>query len=261
MDGGRHQAILLAQGIVMAAKEIARRDRPLLPDGSRQKGFSLYVVMSRLHDDRHNRLHYHAVRSLMRSSKPHRLFAVSLMVIALFTQSTPSLAQGFVSPLIGYDFGGDSGCPQLRNCEDKRLNVGVALGVLGPIVGFEEEIADARDFFGRVPGQSSSVVTVMTNVMIVPRLGPIHPYVVGGLGLMKTHVDFTASTLLATKDNSLAWDLGGGVFVFFSSHLGVRGDIRHFHSLKQRTVPLLGTTFTDARLTFGRASASLVLAF
>jgi opacity protein-like surface antigen len=137
----------------------------------------------------------------------------------------------------------------------------VALGVLGPILGFEEEIADARDFFGQVPGQSSSVVTVMSNLMIVPKLGPIHPYVVTGLGLMKAHVDFTTSTLLATKDNSLAWDLGGGAIVFVSPHLGLRGDIRHFHSMKRATVPLLSTTFTDARLNFGRASASVVFAF
>jgi membrane-associated phospholipid phosphatase len=79
------EATLLAQGIVMGAKEIARRDRPLLPDGSKQKGFSFpsghatmtfaaatvlqqhlgyragiptyliasYVAMSRLHDNRH----------------------------------------------------------------------------------------------------------------------------------------------------------------------------------------------------------------
>jgi hypothetical protein len=197
----------------------------------------------------------------MHISQCRRFFAVPFFAFVLLTISTPARAQGFVSPLIGYDFGGNSGCPQLRNCEDKHLNIGVALGVLGPILGFEAEIADARNFFGEVPGQSSSVVTVMGNLMIVPRLGPIHPYVVGGLGLMKTHVDFSTSTLLETTDNSLAWDLGGGAIVLFSPHFGVRGDIRHFHSMKRSTVPLLDTTFTDARLNFGRASASVVLAF
>jgi len=190
-----------------------------------------------------------------------RFSAVPFLALALLTTSTSARAQGFVSPLIGYDFGGDSGCPQLRNCEDKRLNIGVALGVLGAILGFEEEIADARNFFGDVPGQSSSVVTVMSNLMVVPRLGRVHPYAVVGLGLMKTHVDFTTSTVISTKDSSLAWDLGGGAIVLFSPHVGVRGDIRHFHSMQRATLPLLETTFTDARLNFGRASASLVLAF
>lgn len=202
-----------------------------------------------------------AYRAVMHISQSLRFLAVPLLAFVLLAVSTPARAQGFISPLIGYDFGGDSGCPQLRNCEDKHLNIGVALGVLGPILGFEAEIADARNFFGKVPGQSSSVVTVMGNLMIVPRLGPIHPYVVGGLGLMKTHVDFSTSTLLETTANSLAWDLGGGAIVLFSPHFGVRGDIRHFHSMKRSTVPLLDTVFTDARLNFGRASASVVLAF
>jgi hypothetical protein len=197
----------------------------------------------------------------MPMSPCRRFLVVPLVALVLLTVSTPARAQGYISPLIGYDFGGDSGCPELRNCEDKRLNIGVALGVLGSILGFEAEVADARNFFGEVPGQSSSVVTVMGNLMVVPKLGPIHPYVVGGLGLMKTHVDFDASTLIETKDNSLAWDLGGGAIVLFSPHFGVRGDIRHFHSMKRSTVPLLDTTFTDARLNFGRASASVVLAF
>lgn len=197
----------------------------------------------------------------MQTSLRRHFFAVPFLAFALLAVSTPARAQGFISPLIGYDFGGDSGCPELRNCKDKHLNIGVALGVLGPILGFEAEVADARNFFGEVPGQSSSVVTVMGNLMIVPRLGPIHPYVVGGLGLMKTHVGFNTATLLETKDNSLAWDLGGGAFVLFSQHVGVRGDIRHFRSMQRSTVPLLDTTFTDARLNFGRASASLVLAF
>ena len=202
-----------------------------------------------------------AYRAVMHISQCRQFLAVPLLAFVLLAIPTPARAQGFVSPLIGYDFGGDSGCPQLRNCEDKHLNIGVALGVLGPILGFEAEIADARNFFGEVPGQSSSVVTVMGNLMIVPRLGPIHPYVVGGLGLMKTHVDFSTSTLLETTDNSLAWDLGGGAIVLFSPHFGVRGDIRHFHSMQRSTVPLLDTIFTDARLNFGRASASVVLAF
>ena len=197
----------------------------------------------------------------MQTSLCRRFFAVPLLAFVLLAVSTPARAQGFISPLIGYDFGGDSGCPELRNCEDKHLNIGVAVGALGAILGFEAEIADARNFFGKVPGQSSSVVTVMGNLMIVPRLGPIHPYVVGGLGLMKTHVDFSTSTLLETTDNSLAWDLGGGAIVLFSPHFGVRGDIRHFHSMKRSTVPLLDTIFIDARLNFGRASASVVLAF
>jgi len=193
----------------------------------------------------------------------HTNHARTVILIAFFViaAAAPSRAQGFISPLIGYDFGGNSGCPEISNCEDKRTNLGVAIGTMGAILGFEEEFADAKNFFGSVGTQSSSVITLMSNIMIVPAIGPVHPYVLGGLGLMKAHVDFTRTDLLSMTNNSLAWDLGGGVTVLFGGHLGVRGDIRHFHSTKEFTIPFVGTTAVTEKLTFGRASAALVLAF
>jgi opacity protein-like surface antigen len=182
-------------------------------------------------------------------------------VLLLFAAVTPSRAQGFISPLIGYDFGGNSGCPQISNCEDKRTNLGIAVGKMGAILGVEEEFADAKNFFGSVGEQSSSVITLMTNVMVVPALGRVHPYLLGGLGLMKTHVEFTRTDVLSTSNNSLAWDIGGGVTILFTPHVGVRGDIRHFHSAKSFTIPFIGTSPTNENLTFGRASGALVLAF
>ena len=181
--------------------------------------------------------------------------------VAWCAMSTPAWAQGYVSPLIGYNFGGSSGCPQISNCEDKRTNFGIAFGKMGPILGIEEEFADARNFFGKVGDQSSSVITVMTNVMVVPALGPVHPYLLFGLGLMKTHVEFTRSDVLSTTNNSLAWDTGGGVTILFTPHVGIRGDIRHFHSTSSFTIPFIGAPATDQNLTFGRASGALVFAF
>jgi hypothetical protein len=192
----------------------------------------------------------------------HRALTVALIsALLLLAAAAPSRAQGFISPFIGYDYGGNSGCPDISNCEDKRTNFGVAFGTMGRAFGFEEEFADAKNFFGSVGDQSSSVITVMSNLMLVPALGPVHPYVLGGLGLMKSHVEFTRSDVLSATNNSLAWDLGGGVTILFAGRFGIRGDIRHFHSTKAITIPFVGTTVTDEKLTFGRASAALVLAF
>jgi opacity protein-like surface antigen len=191
----------------------------------------------------------------------HARMVILIALLLIGAAATPARAQGFISPLIGYDFGGDSGCPAISGCEDKRRNVGVAVGSMGRILGFEEELADAKNFFGSVGTQSSSVITVMSNLMIVPAIGPVHPYVLGGLGLMKAHVDFTRTDLLSTTNNSLAWDLGGGVTILFGGHIGVRGDIRHLHSTREFTIPFIGTTPTTEKLTFGRAAAALVLAF
>src|SRR4051812_3382520 len=86
--------------------------------------------------------------------------------------STAARARGFVSPFAGYNFGGDSGCLRVSNCEDRKLTLGVALGTAG-IIGFEEEFAYAKNFFGEIPGAKTSVLTLMSNVMIAPTIGPV----------------------------------------------------------------------------------------
>ena len=168
-------------------------------------------------------------------------------------------AQGFVSPIIGYDFGGDAGCQNLTGCKDKKINAGIAFGSIGSFLGFEEELAYAKDFFGKSPGLSSSVLTAMTNVMVIPSIGPVRPYGLVGLGLIKTHAELAPSSVLTTTNNNLGWDVGGGVMLFFGSHLGIRGDLRYFHSLQKLTV--LGFTVTGEKLDFARAGAGLVLKF
>ena len=115
--------------------------------------------------------------------------------------ASPSFAQGYISPLIGFDFGGDSGCPEITSCEDRNLNLGVSVGALGGFLGTELEFAYAKDFFGEIPGLSSNVLTLMGNVMLAPRFGPAQPYALIGLGLIKTHADVNATDLLDTDNN------------------------------------------------------------
>jgi len=168
-------------------------------------------------------------------------------------------AEGFISPLIGFNFGGDANCPQITSCQDKRLNFGVSLGTMGSVLGFEEEFAYAKDFFGTAPLISnSSVLTVMSNVMLVPNIGPVRPYALVGLGLMKSRVEVTPISLLTSDNNSFGWDIGGGVIVG-GKHIGVRGDIRYFHSFQDQT--FAGFVLANPKLNFGRASAALMLMF
>ena len=182
-----------------------------------------------------------------------------LLAAFLCLSALPASAQGYIAPLAGFNFGGDSGCPEITDCDDKRLNAGVALGVLGNVFGFEEEFAYARDFFGDTPGVSSSVLTVMTNAMFAPNIGPVRPFVVAGVGLIKTHVELTPSSVLTSYNNHFGWNLGGGLFIFFGEHLGIRGDIRYFHSFQD--LELLGVELGDTKLDFGRAAGAVVFKF
>lgn len=183
------------------------------------------------------------------------------VLAAFFVFAAPSAAQaqGFISPFIGFDFGGDSGCQTAGDCDDKNSNVGVAVGSLGGLVGGEFEFGYARDFFGDTPGLSSNVLTLMANLIVGPRIGAVRPYVLGGVGLFKTHVELTANDLLETDNNSFGWDIGGGLIIMFGEHVGVRGDLRRFSTFQERSI--LGIDISNERLSFQRAAAALVLAF
>jgi opacity protein-like surface antigen len=184
-----------------------------------------------------------------------------LLAIALsLGASTSARAQGYIIPFIGYNFGGDSGsaCLTITNCQDKKLNVGLTLGSAGTLIGFEEEFGYAKNFYGEVPGVKNSVLTLMTNLMVGPKIGFVRPYAVAGLGFMRAHADLSTGSLLSITDNAFGWDLGGGLMIT-GGHVGLRGDIRYFHAFQDLT--LAGISVSSTKLDFGRASAGLVLQF
>ncbi len=186
--------------------------------------------------------------------------ALSVLAFMLTMGSAgPTLAQGFINPFIGYNFGGDAGCPEISGCEDKNLNLGVSLGTLGRVMGFELDIAHASDFFGETPGVSSSVLTLMGNLMVAPKIGFVQPYALIGLGLVKTNAELDLDGLLESDNNHLGWDVGGGLIVFLGRHVGLRGDIRYVHAFQD--LELLGISLGDTQLDFGRASAGVVFKF
>jgi opacity protein-like surface antigen len=187
-----------------------------------------------------------------------RLVPCVVAFILAMGWAATSRAQGFISPLIGFNFGGDANCPNVTGCQEKRLNFGVSLGKMGSVFGFEEEFAYAKDFFGTAPTLNSSVLTVMSNVMLVPNVGPIRPYGLAGIGLIKTHVELTPTSVLTTDNNNFGWDLGGGVIIG-SQHFGIRGDIRYFHSFQSQTIA--GLVLSNSQLSFGRAAVALMLMF
>ena len=186
-------------------------------------------------------------------------FVVLTITVPTYTfQPDSAAAQGFISPFIGFDYGGDSGCPTATDCEDKNSNIGVAGGKLGGIAGLEVEFGYARDFFGDAPGVDSSVLTLMTNAIVGPRIGAVRPYLLGGVGLIKSHVEFTTGSLL-DSNSDFGWNIGGGMMILFGDHIGVRGDIRRFKSFQEAS--FLGFSLSNEKLGFNRASAGLVLAF
>lgn len=185
----------------------------------------------------------------------------SLIVAAALLVPRPAAAQGFVNPFFGWNFGGDAKCLAITGCEEHMTNWGVSFGALGPVLGFEQEFAYAKNFFGEAPSYDSNVFTLMSNVIINAPIPVVRPYAVGGVGLIKSHVEPTATSLLSfdASNNSFGWDLGGGVIIG-SEHFGVRGDIRYFHTFQDLEIAGINLS-GDQKLNFGRAAIGAFFKF
>jgi hypothetical protein len=86
----------------------------------------------------------------------------------------------------------------------------------------------------------------------------VRPYILGGVGLIKSHVDLTLGSVLDSSNN-FGWDMGGGLMIMFGRHIGVRGDMRVFRTFDD--VGLLGLELSDTKLTFYRATGGVVFGF
>jgi opacity protein-like surface antigen len=98
----------------------------------------------------------------------------------------------------------------------------------------------------------------MTNMSVGFPVGPVRPYFSGGIGLVRTNVEFTSSDLLSSDNSSFGYNLGGGVNFMFPHHLGVRLDYRRFTSTNITALGWLGMS-PGQNLSFSRFSIGLVL--
>ena len=183
----------------------------------------------------------------------------TLPVVIILASATPARAQGFISPIFGFNFGGVSGCPELTGCEDTQKNFALGFGKFGAIFGAETELSYSPRFFGDAPGLSSNVFTWMGNFMLAPKAGPVRPYLTFGAGIMKTHFTLDRASLLTFNDTALGYNVGGGIVLLFGDHFGLRGDLRYFHSFPDVTI--LFVTLPSEKLNYSRISGGMVLQF
>jgi opacity protein-like surface antigen len=172
-------------------------------------------------------------------------------------------ADGFLVPYWGANFSGDSGSELLDAFEAKRNAWGVSLGFMGAgVFGVEADWSYSPDFFGTTDLGGSSVSTLMGNFLIGAPFGGqkgfgVRPYGLVGLGLMHPNGD-AFSNVLDFGENKFSWDVGGGVMIFFTSHVGIRGDLRYLRTLQ--SVDFL-TDSNQSDLDFARGSIGFLLRF
>jgi opacity protein-like surface antigen len=201
--------------------------------------------------------------------KPLYGFAVLLATGLLFCAS-PAHADGFISPTVGVDFGGNAG-GTLRTAASgaadsgSKINWGVAAGWMGGgFAGFEEDFSWSPNFFGSGGNiDSTRVVTLMSNVIIGAPIGGqkgvgIRPYAALGVGWINQNIK-TLNGANNFTENDFGWDLGAGVMGYFSNNVGLRFDYRYFRNFQETTTNVIGLEV--GHFAFNRASVGVLFRF
>jgi len=183
------------------------------------------------------------------------------MALSIVGVTAPrAAAQGFVSPSFGYNFSGDAGCRTALDCKDKNWNFGGSVGALGSVVGFEFELTYDGEFTGKKTDESTSVLTGMGDFLLAPKISIVQPYGLVGVGLIKTDVENTI-TLVSESKNQIGWSVGGGVIVYVHKHVGLRGDLRYYHSFQAFDLLSIDLGRDGNKIDFGRAAFGVLLKF
>ncbi len=176
-------------------------------------------------------------------------------------------ADGLFIPYIGWNFGGDAGGEFSDAVDSSRLNWGASLAWMGGgVIGFEGDFGYSPDFFGKTDLGGSKVFTAFGNVMLgVPFGGQkgfgIRPYGVVGIGLVYAEGEAFETAGRELNENKIGWDFGGGVMMFFTSHVGIRGDIRYFRTFQALDVLDIEIENGPGDLDFTRGSVGFVVRF
>jgi hypothetical protein len=180
--------------------------------------------------------------------------------MALVLAPTQARADGFFTPWVGSAFG--------SSINNGRTTFGVDAGAMGAgVIGGELDFGYSPSFFGTQNDfGNNTVINFMANVILgVPvggtRGAGLRPYVVGGVGLLRTQIDGGTLAKVAASDNMFGWDAGAGVMGYFNDHVGLRGDLRYLrgtHDLSTST-GLDSVDFNGNKIHFWRASIGVVL--
>jgi opacity protein-like surface antigen len=187
--------------------------------------------------------------------RPFQVLSLATMIVSL--SASPAHAEGFITPYIGFNFGGDSAnCAAFSNCQEKRTNWGVTFGSTQGIFGIEADFGYAPHFFGDIPDRPNGVFHFMTDLMVLVPAGPFQPYAFIGIGVIRPHATFGVSNL-SLDQNAFGHDLGGGLNLFFTHKVGLHGELRQLRTFNNVTLGV----FSNDKIDFWRASAGMTFRF
>jgi opacity protein-like surface antigen len=145
--------------------------------------------------------------------------------------------------------------------DTSKLDFGGRVGILGGgIFGGEFEVGYTPDFYGKgTVFDSSSVLTMMGNLVLGVPAGPVRPYAVIGLGLIRRTVDYAPGQGQPNvTDSRAAYDLGGGVNLFITKHVGINADFRYFRNFSTGNAVM---DLSDDKFNYARGAVGVTFKF
>lgn len=159
-----------------------------------------------------------------------RFAIAALLSLFLLAPAAPARADVVLTPYVGSLFGGDLSGNRAAFGANAAFMGG---GIFGAEIGFNyaPEFVKATALNNDIASMS-----LMGNLIVgIPigdsdQPGHFRPYVTGGAGLFR--VSSAESQFFdSVTANDFALNFGGGVMTFFNDHIGVRADVRYFHTL------------------------------
>lgn len=174
----------------------------------------------------------------------------ALVLLILGSAAKPASADWLFTPYVGVVFGGSANNFNVNDLSDEfeqRFSFGGGLTWMGNgMVGLEVDYHLAPNFYQITGGTEnialfdldSSVQTLMANFVLGAPIGGtsgpgVRPYAVAGIGLMRATLSGADDLFDNLSQNELGVNVGGGVHVFFSDNIGLRGDARYFRALEK----------------------------
>ena len=206
------------------------------------------------------------------------LITAGLVATASITAPRNASADWVFTPFVGWNFKGNADVSDvagvnLENKLEQKLDYGFSFTGMGAgVIGFEVDFGYSPNFFengtnedGDFDLTGNSNMTTLTGNMILgipiggTTGGSVRPYVVGGVGLMRSNVGDVTDLFDATTKNDFGFDVGGGVMGFFNDNVGLRGDVRYFRTFRGTEENVTGLALGNVN--FWRGSVGLSLKF
>jgi opacity protein-like surface antigen len=209
-----------------------------------------------------------------------RALRIGVIMVFVTSLAKPASADWLLTPYLGIVFGGAANSVDIDTLDEafeQRSVFGGSLATMGGgVFGLEFDFSYAPNFFQLTEGGedfeffdvNSSLTTLMGNVIIGVPIGGtggpgVRPYAAAGIGLMRANIEFE-DLFENLSSNDLGVNFGGGINVFFTDNIGLRGDIRYFRGLQNEDEPddePLDLSFNLDDFDFWRATVGVTFRF